>query len=237
MKNFIGYIIPERIKESKFKKKIRLIGASLKAQVENSLRLGWERSDIIIVTNFEFEHMGVKAYINRDLIPQHRRMLGKHYSLYWAMQRFADDWWVHDHDTWQLQPFGLPDMKTNFCVYKFHGSRVGDSSFFIKKEAKHTLGSFIDYTISEVERFKHRPKSGEVFWYHFFREKKIPYDLLNWTYALRKRMFQWRYAAASKPIKAVHVKNKRTLMNFYCGQNPNNFHMDPEFIKIYGKYI
>jgi len=33
---------------------------SLKAQVDNSLRFGWKRSDIVIGTNFDFEYNGVK---------------------------------------------------------------------------------------------------------------------------------------------------------------------------------
>jgi hypothetical protein len=238
MKNFIGYIIPEPIIENggkKLAKRLRSVTRSLKIQVENSLRLGWKKEDIVFVTNFEFEHMGVKAYINNDLIPTATRFLGKHYSLCWAMQRFDDDWWVHDHDTWQLRPFGLPEMKTDICAYKFWGKKVGDSSFFVKKEAKNIIKNFIDYTINEAERFKNR-KGGEVYWYNFIIENKIPYDILDWAYALRRNKFEARYAAATKPIKAVHIKNKRTLLGFYCGQNPVNFQVSPEFVKIYRKY-
>ena len=31
-----------------------------RAQVDNSLRLGWQKEDIIIGTNFDFEHKDVK---------------------------------------------------------------------------------------------------------------------------------------------------------------------------------
>ena len=235
MKNFIGYIIPSWLNKRKLPGRTNAIVKSLKIQVDNSLRLGWAKEDIIIVTNFKFEHMGVKAYTNDKLVPKNTRFLGKHFSLYWAMQRFEDDWWVHDHDTWQLLPFDLPEMKTDLCVYNFTGKKLGDSSFFIKRGAKGMMKDFVNYTISEAERFKKR-KGGEVFWYQFIKEKKIPYDLLDWTYALRRSKFEQRYAAASKPIKAVHIKNKRTLLGFYCGHNPVDLEVDPKFIEVYKRY-
>ena len=47
-----------------------LLDRYLKAQVHNSLDLGWKPEDIIIGTNFDFEHMGVK---NVKLIESDKR--------------------------------------------------------------------------------------------------------------------------------------------------------------------
>ena len=56
MKNVLVY----NIVQDKIRYEHELLLDYFRAQVDNSLRLGWKKEDIIIGTNFDFEHNGVK---------------------------------------------------------------------------------------------------------------------------------------------------------------------------------
>ena len=56
MKNVLIY----NIVDDKKRYDNELLFNYFRAQVDNSLRFGWKNEDIIIGTNFEFEHNGVK---------------------------------------------------------------------------------------------------------------------------------------------------------------------------------
>ena len=52
----------------------------IKAQIENSIELGWDPKDIVIATNFDVEHMGVKTYI-LDEVCDYSQFFHKEYAL------------------------------------------------------------------------------------------------------------------------------------------------------------
>lgn len=61
MKNLLIYIHPDR----------KFVGESFssetdvlpKIQIENSLKLGWKKEDILLVTNFPYEYMIGRAHV------------------------------------------------------------------------------------------------------------------------------------------------------------------------------
>ena len=55
MKNLLAANIVKDNKRSREMKKV------LQAQIHNSLDVGWEEKDIIVICNFDFEYMGVKS--------------------------------------------------------------------------------------------------------------------------------------------------------------------------------
>ena len=54
MKQILTYISPQKDFNEEHK-------MAVKIQIDNSLSLGWKREDILLVTNFPYEHNGVKA--------------------------------------------------------------------------------------------------------------------------------------------------------------------------------
>ena len=80
----------------------------LKAQIENSLELGWKLEDITVLANFDFEYMGIKSII-ADL--NESCLTGsKIFGLKWFFERHNEDdiIWAHDLDAWQNVWFEEP---------------------------------------------------------------------------------------------------------------------------------
>jgi len=67
MQNVVIWVkSPEGKYKFKYKNNDNKILNYLKLQVENSRALGWPKKDIILITNFPFSHMGVKAHVVSD---------------------------------------------------------------------------------------------------------------------------------------------------------------------------
>ena len=81
-----------------------------RAQVDNSLRLGWKKEDIIIGTNFDFEHNGVKNIELKNICTSNV-FNNKWYGIQELMSsgKLNDDFWFHDQDSWQVNEVNFPD--------------------------------------------------------------------------------------------------------------------------------
>ena len=81
----------------------------VKAQIENSLEIGWQPNDIILLTNFKFEFMSVKAteITLNDFCWTGSKMFGIQYVLNNCPN---DVVWAHDLDAWQNVWFDCPDF-------------------------------------------------------------------------------------------------------------------------------
>jgi hypothetical protein len=89
----------------------------LKAQIDNSIRLGWDVNDIILGTNFNFEYNGVKSHHLTNIC----EWSGFHNFWYGALELVNrgivnEEFWLHDHDSWQIAPMEFP---------KFNGTVAG----------------------------------------------------------------------------------------------------------------
>jgi hypothetical protein len=113
-----------------------------KTQIDWSLNF-WKPEDIILVTNFSYEHRGVKAIQVEDdcyyplfnratKIPVINRLFEK--------GMIDDEFWFHDFDVFQLEPM---ESKSDFAIV-FYGKNSKGSpenkwnagSFFFNKNAK-----------------------------------------------------------------------------------------------------
>lgn len=115
MKNLLKYISPQ--KEFGDEEKI-----TAKIQVDNSLDLGWKREDLMIVTNFPWEHNGVRAIVVGD----------ESYCSYWPqvtkinviLELFEkgyikkdEVYWFHDFDVFQNYPITEQELELdNFDI-------------------------------------------------------------------------------------------------------------------------
>ena len=93
----------------------------MKAQIDNSLDLGWKPEDIILATNFDFEYKGVKNYTLKETC-DYSQFLNKEYAISELIQEGVikdSNIFYHDLDAFQLQAFDFPTMKGDIggCIY------------------------------------------------------------------------------------------------------------------------
>ena len=111
-----------------------LIENYLKLQIENSINMGWDKKDIIPITNFPFEHMGVKAHI-ADSYCSWSSFVNKLVVINEMIDKgvITDNIWLHDCDCYQLVPFSFPEECKDWG-YTRHDPRrkknQGASGFF-----------------------------------------------------------------------------------------------------------
>ena len=107
MKNFI---VANRNDNSKRYKKEN-VELLLNAQIDNSIELGWNKKDIILISNFDYDFLGVKA-IKTDL-NEFCWTGSKMFALKWYFENHnVDDIiWAHDLDCWQNIWFYPPKFK------------------------------------------------------------------------------------------------------------------------------
>jgi len=138
MKNFI---IANKSKSKRYN--FDNIDTLLKAQIENSLELGWKPEDFIFLANFDYEFMGVKSTkveLNKECLTG-SKMFGMKYLFDNNMAN--DVIWAHDLDAWQNVPFTCPEFKdvgiTTYSTPKYNGG-----SIFWRKEAKDIVNKVVE---------------------------------------------------------------------------------------------
>ena len=206
MKNLMVYINPKKVFEGEEK-------VSVKIQIDNSLRLGWKKEDILLVTNFPYQYKGVKALVVEDdnycdyfprcskwgtIIKLFEKGVIKNKELYW----------YHDFDAYQLikiKESELPDSDMSLCDYGpgYH-LWCGGSIFFRK-------GAYDIFTRTKVLMDSYKTRSDgvecdEVALYKLRHEPdiKLRVQKLNIRYNLHSRRMAYTYPEATKPIKIVH---------------------------------
>lgn len=171
----------------------------MRAQIDNSLELGWDKTDIIILTNFDFNHNNVTA-IKVDDLNNHCLTGSKMFAMKWIMNRSLDEtYWAHDLDCWQAIPFTeLPFFKDiGICEYsepKFNGGAV-----FWRQSGR----DIVDATVKEIidtKSDKEEPVLNRV-----LKKQTSRITVLNYTYNLGCSGFRHRFVHAVKPIKVVHM--------------------------------
>lgn len=183
----------------------------LKAQVDNSLRLGWRTDDIIIGSNFDFEYRGVKNYILENVC-NHNIFYNKFYGMLELMDRgiLTDDFWFHDQDNWQIEKFSFPefDGEIGACSYVFN-NEWNTGSLFVKKTAAYVLRYIVDF----MELYSHIKTDSDENVIAVLRvlpesEIKNLLTTIDTQYNVGFTHMIDRYNAASKPV-------------YVCGFQPN----------------
>lgn len=171
----------------------------LKAQIENSLELGWKKKDLIVITNFPFSFMSVKARVvdlNKSCLTG-----TKMYAVREVFNNGEKDVvWAHDLDAWQSHWFDCPDFldagAAEYSKPKFNGGSV----FW-----KPTAIDIIDKIISIIEQNEHNkeePTINEIFKSDEYKDR---ITTLNYTYNVGCSGFTKRMSEAIKPIKVCHL--------------------------------
>lgn len=171
----------------------------IKAQIDNSIAVGWSLEDIMLVTNFGYEYKGVKATIIQmnDFC-----MTGsKTFAILELFKRKLVDGpvWLHDLDVWQNEWFDLPEFTdVGICTYstpKFNGG-----SAFYRPSAQDMIQEVVDTIVNKGEKVE-EPTINRVYKQDKYKGRVTVCDQ---TYNLGCSGFVVRYERAMKPIRCCH---------------------------------
>lgn len=212
----------------------------LKIQIENSLRF-LKKEDIILITNFDYEYLGVKAR-KVDAYCDWKPTVSKVLAILKIIEN--DIYWFHDLDAFQLEPLDFTlekDMAlTDYgvtTIRESYNSRWSTGSWFFKKEAR-------DIFFSIVERSAKDGINEEAALGRLVKEDPSILDRiekLNITYnfATRKRDVEKNMEIVDKPIKVLHFHphDKRPLSNGMTNMEYCFPLMSPELQAIFKKHL
>jgi len=142
-----------------------LIDGYLMLQIENSLMLGWDKADIVMITNFEFEYMGVKSHVVSDIC-RWSAFANKMVVINEMIRTgvINDNFWLHDCDAYQLVPFVFPKegKDVNFVRHAPGREKPQGGSVFYREESF----DIIDVLSRAIMLFK--PTKEESFFPNFY---------------------------------------------------------------------
>jgi len=179
----------------------------LKAQIENSLDLGWRANDVILIANFDFEYLKVKSLnvaLNEFCLTG-----SKLFGLKWYFDNYKvkDMIWAHDLDCWQNVWFDPPEFEGDIGASQYSNPKYNGGSIFWKPEAKDILGLVVEL-ITSKEAAKEEPLLNKVFKSKKYRDR---ISVLNYTYNVGCSGFRPRYRRSIKPIKVCHFHPKNSI--------------------------
>ena len=194
MKNLLSANIAKKDKRS------QEIKTLLKAQVHNSIDLGWKVEDIIVVTNFDFSYMGVEAWnteLNKTCLTG-TKLFALKYVLEYNLNK-GETIWSHDLDAWQNHSFRLPQFMLDVGATYYSKPKFNGGSIFWKPKSKDIIEEAIDIILSNKET-KEEPTLNDL----FKTKYKDRVTVIDNTYNVGCFGFLERYMRSQKPIKVAH---------------------------------
>lgn len=222
----------------------------VKLHIDNSLELGWKREDILLFTNFKYEHNGVKSQLvdgsthvewdkTSNKVPVIRDLLkqGLPKGLYW----------YHDFDAYQNeviteQELGLDDYDIGLTGYGYK-PQVNGGSFFFRENTY----DFFEYWCKRFSQIV-RTRADEKTLTDMTRDGKMndwKWKMLNITYNFGQRCPNLCYEQADKPLKVLHFHPHYEFYTYHGHKNieimrGDNKHKIPmiseRLSKIFTKY-
>ncbi len=195
MKNFM---VANLSRHKRYKsEKIELL---MKAQIANSLEIGWEIKDIILLANFDYEYMGVKSVVtelNKECLTGSKIFGIKHLL---DNDMVGDEIiWAHDLDAWQNVWFDPPAIKdagiTCYSNDKFNGG-----SIFWTNRAKDIVDEVVNTIVSDKEK-KEEPTINKVLKSKKYRDRVTT---VNRTFNVGCSGYVVRWDKSIKPLRVCH---------------------------------
>ena len=196
----------------------------IKAQIENSIELGWDPKDIVIATNFDVEHMGVKTYI-LDEVCDYSQFFHKEYAVLELMKKGVLDTNVfyHDLDAFQLEKFEFPKFDGDWgtCVYPdYDGHSCQCGVLYIKPTAIDIFREMI----TKMENQEFGTTNDEIVIRNFVKlnpDYSHRVSVLDTRFNMGNTEYVDRYRLATKPLKVVHFSadDERQWDMFAGGNN------------------
>lgn len=201
MKNFMVANLRENDKRYS-KEQIEIL---LKAQIENSLDLGWKVEEIIILANFDFEFMGVKTEkfnLNNFCLTG---------SKMWGIKWLLEDKpikivWTHDLDCWQNVKFESPKFK-DVGITTYSRPKLNGGSVFWKYSSKDIIDEVVK-TLEEEKATREEPILNKILKSDKYKDRVT---IIDNTYNVGCSGFVPRYERSEKPIKVCHFNPENRL--------------------------
>lgn len=258
MKNLLIYVHPQKDFIDSWQNEIASL---VKIQIDNSFELGWKREDIMLVTNFPYEHNGVKALeVGDEDYCQSNPTATKIYVIVDLFNRGLigkDLYWFHDFDAFQLEKItedelGMGDFDVGMTDYgitrinKEYNLRPSTGTIFFKDSAR----EFFEVLKSEVDRYKANEEVVllEIYKKGRFKHLKEKAKKINITYnlATRRRDVIATYEIAEKPLKVIHFhpfdkrpvedKNDNMAVCVYGKNSINKVLVTEKLISLFNRY-
>jgi len=207
----------------------------IKAQVHNSIDLGWDPRDLILIVNFDDIFMGVNS-INVSL--NGFCFTGsKVFAVKWVMDNkiTEDVIWAHDLDAWQNVEFECPDF-AEVGISQYSNRKFNGGSIFWKTSSKDILDEIVSAIIGD-QSVKEEPTLNKI-----LKQKKLRkrVTVLDRTYNVGCSGFAKRFDICEKPIRVCHFHPDRgTAWEIHglgrCGQD--RVSVSPRLERILRKYF
>jgi len=173
------------------------ISVLLKAQIENAMEVGWKPEDVMLVSNFPFEFMNVKALVtelNKGCLTG-----SKMFAVKWLMEQKLFDGllWAHDLDAWQNEAFDPPEIKdVGIATYT---SKLNGGSVFWKTSAE----DMVDEVVRQIRLGEpiEEPTLNRVLKSRPFKKRLT---ILNSTFNVGCSGYVARLNRADKPVRVCH---------------------------------
>jgi hypothetical protein len=217
MRNVMIYVHPERrFVEDSWGAESELL---VKVQIDNSLDLGWRKEDIWLMTNFNFEHRGVKAiqvggdtYCHFSPTATKINVIIRMFELGLIKDEL---YWFHDLDAFQLVPIteqeiNLPEAHIGITDYGRSSINSGRDKRWSTGTIFFRKGSYDFFQLWQREIYRYKANE-EITLLETLKKRKYSrikrrVKKLNITYnlATRRRVVAETYEMAYKPLRVLH---------------------------------
>jgi hypothetical protein len=193
-----------------------------KAQIDNSLRWGWNPEDIVVCTNLDFEYKNVTIQ-KLNNICQFNKYFNKQFGIHELLkeQHINEKFWFHDFDDWQVSEMIFPDFDGDVGMGKYiDGQQWNTGSIFVKPSSVDIWELIVDF-MNENKKHSSLDNVGDEnvvnMVYHLYPEIQTRFSLLNNQYNVGCTQFEMRYNSAVKPVIVAAFKPDETkeLSLFY----------------------
>ena len=175
------------------------IESLINAQIENSIELGWNPENIILISNFKYKFKNVKSIkvkLNKDCLTG-SKMFGLKFLF--DNNLIEDIVWAHDLDAWQNIKFDCPDFK-DIGITCYSNEKYNGGSIFIRKTSKDIIYEIIE-KINKNNEEKEEPILNKILKSEQYKNRVTK---INRTFNLGCSGYVVRWSKSTKPIKVCH---------------------------------
>ena len=206
-----------------------------RAQIDNSLYWGWDKKDIVVCTNYDFEYKDIKPVRLQKI--SINATSNKEYAIYELLSEgiIKENFWLHDFDDWQIEKFDFPEFGGDIGLAKYCGCggdcdcvRWNCGSIFTKPSAIDIWELFYNFVEQNKDNKKFISDGNDEIYidtlYVNYQEVRDRISKINSEYNVGCSGFSDRYGIANKPVKVIAFKPnvKRDLEIFVNGNNDFN---------------
>lgn len=171
----------------------------IQAQIENSLDLGWQPEDIIILANFDYEFRSVKTLnveLNKNCLTGSKIFGMKHL---FDNNMVNDVIWAHDLDAWQNIEFEPPEIK-DVGITCYSNNKFNGGSIFWGLNSRDIVEAIVGIIVGQKEA-KEEPTLNDVLKSKKYKDRV---EIINRTYNVGCSGYVVRWNDSVKPLRICH---------------------------------